>query len=145
MPPPSARASGRPQIGKRGCRAKYLGLAAHEQRRGVGNELRSVVGPDVSGNAPQDEEPDRTSITSIALSLRATRIAVCEDARRGLRASRWRDFFRLLSHHRQGACSSQDQAKARNRWIVTPRVGRPGLALRRTYAMLALQLHRATA
>jgi uncharacterized membrane protein YeaQ/YmgE (transglycosylase-associated protein family) len=37
------------------------------------------------------------------------------------------------------------QAKARNRWIVTPRVGRPGLALRGTYAMLALQLHRAAA
>src|SRR5262249_5661583 len=41
----------------------------------LGDELRSVVGPDVSGNAPQENRSDRTSITSIALSLRATRIA----------------------------------------------------------------------
>ena len=28
----------------------------------------------------------------------------------------------------------------KNRWLATPRVGRTGPALRRTYAMLALQL-----
>src|SRR5215470_2585346 len=42
---------------------------------GLGDELRSIVGPDVSGNARRMNRSDRTSITSIALSLRATRIA----------------------------------------------------------------------
>jgi hypothetical protein len=30
---------------------------------GPGDELRSVVGPDVTGNAPQDEEVGQTSIS----------------------------------------------------------------------------------
>src|SRR5262245_27278578 len=41
----------------------------------LGDELRSVVGPDVTGNAAQMNRSERTSMTSIALSLRATRIA----------------------------------------------------------------------
>src|SRR6516164_10949701 len=41
----------------------------------LGDELRSVVGPDVSGMPRRMNSSDRTSITSIALSLRATRTA----------------------------------------------------------------------
>jgi hypothetical protein len=52
--------------------------------------------------------------------------------------------FEGLAHAWLGGRPDRDP-KARNRWIVTPRVGRPGLALRRTYGMLALQLHRAAA
>jgi len=42
---------------------------------GFGDELGSVVGADVFRDATQDEEIDIRSITSMDLSLRATRIA----------------------------------------------------------------------
>src|SRR5215510_9650766 len=41
----------------------------------LGDELRSVVGPDVSGNAPQDEEVGQNVDNIDRLELRARRIA----------------------------------------------------------------------